>query len=153
MLDGCLSNIRDMRNLPDSIRNEFERQGHWVFSKTNNAFTAIPVDQGHEKENASVKESSGCIGLTENLIAFRPWMISGPELARLQKQLKLSINRLMTQNILETFQIIKMGMQCKDVFKSKFAGYIQYLKKWATLSWMTFLNLLPWTAATVWMSQ
>ena len=29
--------IRDMKCLPDSVRNEFEKQGHWVLSKTNNA--------------------------------------------------------------------------------------------------------------------
>ena len=78
--------IRDMKHLPDPIRDEFEKQGYCVLSKTNNAFSAIPIDQAHEQENASVKGSGGCIGLTENPIALRRWMLSGPELARLQKQ-------------------------------------------------------------------
>ena len=39
-----------------------------------------------EQENAYVKSSGGCIGLTENPVAFRRWMLSGPELVRLQKQ-------------------------------------------------------------------
>ena len=75
-----------MKSLPGSIRDQFESQGHWVLSKTNNKFSAIPIDQTHEQENALVKWSSGFIGLTENPAAFRRWMLSAPELARLKKQ-------------------------------------------------------------------
>ena len=78
--------IRDMKFLSSSIRDEFEEQGHWVLSKTNNKFSAIPIDQAHEQENAFVEGSGGCIGLTENPAAFRRWMLSGPELARLQRK-------------------------------------------------------------------
>ena len=78
--------IRDMKNLPGPIKNEFEQQCHWVISKTNKKFSAIPIDQAHEQENAFVKGSGGCIGLTENPVAFRRWMLSGPELARLQRE-------------------------------------------------------------------
>ena len=74
--------IKDMKSLPDPIKNEFEKQFHWVLSKTNNAFSSIPFDQAHEQENAYVKGSGG---LTENPVAFRHWMLSGPELVRLQK--------------------------------------------------------------------
>jgi len=58
--------IKDMKHLPDPIMDEFEKQGHWVLSKTNNAFSAIPIGQVHEQVNASVKGSGGNIGLTEN---------------------------------------------------------------------------------------
>ena len=34
--------IRDMKALPSCIRDEFENQGHWVLSKTNNTFSAMP---------------------------------------------------------------------------------------------------------------
>ena len=78
--------IRDMKNLPGPIKDEFEQHGHWVISKTNKRFSAIPMDQAHEQENAFVKGSGGCIGLTENPVAFRRWMLAGPELARLQRQ-------------------------------------------------------------------
>ena len=74
--------IKDMKSLPDLIKNEFEKQFHWVLSKTNNAFSSIPFDQAHEQENAYVKGSGG---LMENPVAFRRWMLSGPELVRLQK--------------------------------------------------------------------
>ena len=91
--------IRDMKFLPSPIRDEFEKQGHWVLSKTNNKFSAIPIDQAHEQENAFVKGSGGCIGLTENPAAFKRWMLSGPELARLQRKLKKTIFLMPTQII------------------------------------------------------
>ena len=69
-----------MKSLPDP-----EKQIHWVLSKTNNAFSSIPFDQAREQENAYVKGSVGCIGLIE-IQSFRHWMLSRPELVRLQKQ-------------------------------------------------------------------
>ena len=78
--------IRDMKSLPKAIKEEFEKHSHWVLSKTTNKFSTIPFDQAHEQENKVVKGSGGAIGLTENPIAFRRWILSGPELARLVKQ-------------------------------------------------------------------
>ena len=78
--------IRDMKSLPATVRDEFEKDGHWVLSKTMNTFSAIPFDQAHEQENKIVKGSGGAVGLTENPVAFRRWMLSGPEMARLLKQ-------------------------------------------------------------------
>ena len=75
--------IRDMESLPTSILNEFQELGHWVINKTTNRFSAMPIDQAHEQNNALVKGSGGAIGLTENPVAFRKWMVSGSEQARL----------------------------------------------------------------------
>ena len=80
------AHIRDMKSLPATVRDEFEKDGHWVLSKTMNTFSAIPFDQAHEQENKIVKGSGGAVGLTENPVAFRRWMLSGPEMARLLKQ-------------------------------------------------------------------
>jgi len=74
-----------MLGLPESTRVEFEKQGHWMLPKTNNLFSAIPIDQVHEQENANVKGSGG---LTECPMALKCWMLSGPELARLQNELQ-----------------------------------------------------------------
>lgn len=63
--------IRDMKSLPLSIAREFQRQGHWVLSKTGNRFSAIPFDQAHEQENKVIKSAGGAVGLTENPVAFR----------------------------------------------------------------------------------
>ena len=75
-----------MKHLPGPIKDELKRQCHWVIPKNNKIFSAIPIDQAHEQENAFVKGSGGCIGLTENPDAFQCWMLSGQELARLQRQ-------------------------------------------------------------------
>ena len=75
--------IRDMENLPTSIYNEFFENGHWVIQKTKNRFSAMPNDQAHEQNNALVKGSGGAIRLMQNPIAFRKWMLAGPEQARL----------------------------------------------------------------------
>ncbi|KAG1662386.1 hypothetical protein GQR58_020959 [Nymphon striatum] len=77
--------IRDMENLPQSVLNEFI-EGHWVIPKSSKRFSTIPIDQAHEQNNELVKGSGGAVGLTENPIAFRKWMISGPEQARLLKE-------------------------------------------------------------------
>ena len=78
--------IRNMRSLPTSIKDEFEKQGHWVLFKTKNKFSAIPFDQAHELETKIVKGSGGAVGLTENPTAFRRWMLAGSEIARLITQ-------------------------------------------------------------------
>ena len=74
--------IRDMKSLPDSSKDEFEKCSHWILSKTTNKFFTIPFDQGHEQENKIVKGSGDVIGLAKNPDAFRRWMLSGPEMAR-----------------------------------------------------------------------
>ena len=51
-----------------------------------NTFSAIPFDQAHGQKNKIVKGSGGAVGLTENPVAFRRWMLPGPEMARLLKQ-------------------------------------------------------------------
>ena len=63
--------VRDMKSLPESIAREFQREGHWVLSKTGNRFSAIPFDQAHEQENKVIKSAGGAVGLTENPVAFR----------------------------------------------------------------------------------
>ena len=78
--------IRDMKSLPDSIMEEFLQQSNWVLSKTAHKFSAIPFDQAREQENKIVKGAGGAVGLTENPTAFRRWMLSGPEMARLLKE-------------------------------------------------------------------
>ncbi|KAG1683216.1 hypothetical protein GQR58_010142 [Nymphon striatum] len=86
MPDGfLLRDIRDMENLPQSVLNEF-MEGHWVIPKSSKRFSTIPIDQAHEQNKELVKGSGGAVGLTENPIAFRKWMISGPEQARLLKE-------------------------------------------------------------------
>ena len=56
--------------------------------KTKNRFSAMPIDQAHEQNNAIVKGSGGAVGLTQNPSAFRKWLLAGPEQARLIQELE-----------------------------------------------------------------
>ena len=73
-----------MQSLPNKLRDIFSK--FWVVQKTSTRFSAIPIDQAHEQENAKVKGSGGVVGLTENPAALSRWLISGPEMARLVTQ-------------------------------------------------------------------
>ena len=63
------------------IYEEF-KAGHFTAQKTKRVFSAMPIDQAHEENNACVKGDGGAVGLTENPSALRRWMIAGPEVAR-----------------------------------------------------------------------
>lgn len=75
-----------MKSLPNTIKDEFEKHSHWVPSKTYNKLCTIPLDRVREQVNKIVKGSGGAVGLTENPNAFRRWILSGPEIARLLKE-------------------------------------------------------------------
>jgi len=75
---------RDMGLLSEShpaILAEF-LAGKFVVHKTNNKFSAIAIDQCHEQNNATVKDSVGeAIGLMTNPAGLKCWMVAGPEIA------------------------------------------------------------------------
>ena len=76
--------LRDMISLEKVNPTVFDKfkKGNFVVRKTARRFSAIAIDQTHEQNNAAVKGDGGAIGLTENLAAFRRWMVSGPEMGR-----------------------------------------------------------------------
>ena len=57
--------------------------GKFTVRKSSHTFSAIPLDQAHEQNNADVKDDGGAIGLTENPSALLRWMVAGPEVSRL----------------------------------------------------------------------
>ena len=73
--------VRDLKALTCELRAEL--QNYWVFCKTNHQFAAMPLDQANEQNNEIIKGCGGAIGLTETPAAFRRWMLSSPEQARL----------------------------------------------------------------------
>ena len=87
--------LRDMAELskkhPD-IFGEFNN-GHFTVQKTKRVFSAVPIDQAHEQNNACVKGDGGAVGLTDNPSALRRWMIAGPEVARVIEEFGLQGNR------------------------------------------------------------
>lgn len=76
--------LRDMAELPTKHPNVYQEfmDGHFTVQKTKRVFSAIPIDQAHEQNNACVKGDGGAVGLTDNPGALRRWMVAGPEVAR-----------------------------------------------------------------------
>ena len=66
--------IRDMQSLPEDLKDVSCK--FWVVQKSYNWFSAIPIDQAHEPENAKVKGNGGVVGLTENPAALCRWLLS-----------------------------------------------------------------------------
>ncbi len=131
--------IRDMKSLPDTIKEEFEKFTHWVLSKTSKKFSAIPFDQAHEQENKIVKGSGGAVGLTENPVAFRRWMLSGPEMSRLLKQFEKEYIPDYDTEIPENFQHHEQGLSTQKTFQrvsDRLSASPLPSDEWAIPSWM-----------------
>ena len=80
--------LRDMISLEQThpqVFSEFQL-GKFVVHKTHREFSGLAIDQAHEQANAVVKGDGGAIGVTEDLSALRPWMVSGPEVSQLVNQ-------------------------------------------------------------------
>ena len=76
--------IQDMSALTSahpSIHSKFQN-GKFVVQQSTNHFSYIAMDQSHEQLNKSIKGEGGAVGLTEDPVALRRWMIAGPELSR-----------------------------------------------------------------------
>ena len=61
---------------------EFHK-GNFVVHKSGRSFSAVAIDRAHEQNNAIIKGDVGAIGLTEDPIALRRWMVAGPEVSRI----------------------------------------------------------------------
>ena len=76
--------LRDMAKLP-KLHPDILTQlncSRFTVQKTKRVFSAIPIGQAHEQNNACVKGDGGAVGLTDNPSALRWWMISGPEFSK-----------------------------------------------------------------------
>ena len=73
--------------LSPSTESKF-RDGLFVVHKTRNKFSGIAIDHAHEQNNALVKSDGGAVGLTENPGALRRWMVAGPEMSRLSRDVE-----------------------------------------------------------------
>ena len=60
-------------------------RGTFEVHKTERKFSGLPIDHGHEQNNAVIKGDGGAIGLTEDESALRrcPKMVAGSEVNRL----------------------------------------------------------------------
>jgi len=52
----------------------------------------MAMDQSHKQLNKSIKGEGGAVGLTEDSVALRRWMIAGSELSRLVTKFEETVN-------------------------------------------------------------
>ena len=117
--------IRDIESLPAPTLKEVDEHSHWVIHKTTNRFSTIPIDQAHEQNNEAVKGSGGAVGLTENPSAFRKWMVSGPEQARLLKEFEDDY----LQNDSECSYHHDEGFSTQRIFKEQAVSLVQVINE------------------------
>jgi hypothetical protein len=70
--------VKDLVQLPSlslDTRMQF-MNGYFVTQKFSHRFLALAHDQIHEQQNALVKGDGGIIGITENEVALRRWMVA-----------------------------------------------------------------------------
>ena len=116
--------IRDMESLPPSILEEFQAHGHWVVQKTHSRFSAMPIDQAHEQNNALVKGSGGAVGLTENPLSFRKWMLAGPEQARLLTEFEAQY----LPEVSEKYSHHEEGLSAQRTFKRQVLALVETIE-------------------------
>ena len=82
--------ICDMCSLSQTHHNAYQQlcSGKFVAHKTTRPFSAMALDQAHERVNALVKGNGGAVGLTDIPTALRCWIISGPEISRMIQECK-----------------------------------------------------------------
>ena len=84
--------LQDMLSLKEEhpyVYHQFLNYG-FVVQKTSRRFSSIAVDQAREQNNALVKGDEGAVGLMQNLIVLRGWLISGPEIATIADEIQQS---------------------------------------------------------------
>ena len=115
--------LRDVQSLPAVLTKDFQK--HWVVNKTQKRFSALPIDQVHEQENANVKGN----GLaTENPDAFQRWMIAGPEQARLLTQFESEY--LPEEDPEVNYQHHEEGQSVQAAFRNQSNSLIQTISEY-----------------------
>lgn len=88
------TSIINLSNVHPQIASEFI-SGKFTIHKTRHAFSSMAIDQANEQNNSIVvKSDSGAIGLTLSPEALRRWMVAVPEVVRLTREFKLSMDGL-----------------------------------------------------------
>ena len=87
--------IRDMLALPKTCPEVYKNfcNGAFTSNKTQRKFSSMALDQAHEQLNANVKGDGGAVGLTENEVGLRRWMIAGPEIAHMIEEFESSLRK------------------------------------------------------------
>lgn len=72
--------------------------GSFVAHKTTKLFLSKALDHCHEQVNAIIKGEGGAVGLTENPVALKRWMVPGPEPSRIIQEFERG-NSLTEENV------------------------------------------------------
>jgi hypothetical protein len=114
-----------MKTLPESIQQQF--QECWVVSKTANKFSSMPIDQAHEQNNALLKGPGGIIGLTENPVSFRRWLVAGPEIVRCMEEFE---DRSLVKKGQAKTQHHDQGLSTQKNFQSNVKNLVNTMTEW-----------------------
>ena len=76
-----------------------------------------------------MKGSGGCIGLTENPVAFSSWMLSGPELVRPQQQFEDEYLLDNDPDNPKNFLNHEQGLAAQKTFQQQVHSLYKMLKK------------------------
>lgn len=98
-----------LQSLSDAVFRKF-----WVLQKTLHKFSSMPIDQAHEQNNELVKGAGGAVGLTENPVAFKRWMVAGPEQARLLTEFESQFQEVVDP---KCFKHHKQCLSSQELFK------------------------------------
>ena len=60
-------------------------------NKSTRLFSSIAIDQGHEQNNATMKNDGGIVGLTQDPDSLLRWALAGPETIRIISEFEYSI--------------------------------------------------------------
>ena len=76
------------------------KKGHFRAQKIKRVFSAIPIDQAHEQNNACVKGDGSAVGLIDNSSALRRWMISDPEVTKVNSEFQAAVKPQNAQTVI-----------------------------------------------------
>ena len=76
--------MAELQQRHSEIYNEF-KTGHFTVQKIKRAYSAIPLDQAHELNNARIKGDCGDVALS-------CWVVAGPGVARVIMEFKANIH-------------------------------------------------------------
>ena len=113
--------LRDMKSLTGTAKEDLSK--NWVIQKSSHRYSAIPIDQTHEQEIAKVKGNGGVVGLTENPVVLKRWIIAGPEKARLITEFERTYFPDVEPD--STYKHHEEGISTQESFKMQTKKFVQ----------------------------
>ena len=110
--------IKDLEQLNPEVLNAFNK-GYFTVKPSKRIFSNIGIDQAHEQNNKLVKTHGSAIGILENSNELLRWALSGPVVAELCRDEKLS--EMSSKNYHENTQAFESDFR-KD-FKSLYTSF------------------------------